>query len=643
VGADLWQAGIPASVRDVITWRAARLGHDAVWVLSVAAVIGPRFDLDILATASERGENDVLDIVEMAIGAKLVVNEEADTFCFSHALVGHALHDGLAPARRMRIHRRIAEALERLRSPADISRITDLAFHFNAACSARPAPDELDKALRYTCDAGDTALNSLAPEDALAWYRQALQLLDRMPHAAPALRCKLMIGIGDAERQSGDPASTRTLLAAAELARDLGDTDALVAAVLANSRGIFSTTGLVDESRITMINAALDAVGPADSAPRARLLGQLAVESLTSIGYVERTALVADAAGIARRLGDPSTLLDVLVRPLEAVRIPDTLADRLATTAEAERLARSLGDRVELFWSLSHRTFAAVESANPAEAERCHHEASDLAAQLGQPTLRWLNGLNATWFTLLHGDAHGAERFADQTRQWGMSSGQPDALVLYRFQLHIIRWHQGRGTEVIGLLQWLTETIPLPLFAAALARVYVDVGRHADAGALLTPVAADGFAHLQDLSYLAWLSNWAEVAVQLRHEAAIDTLRQRLLPYDTQVICSRTHVAGAVAHYLGILELANGDHERARHHLTNALAIHQAFNAPFHTARTHLALAEAHLADRHPESHDHVVAHARAAREIAAAAGCTLVRATSDRFLHDLTRSPNNV
>ena len=70
-----------------------------------------------------------------------------------------------------------------------------------------------------------------------------------------------MVRIGDAQRQSGDPASRETLLEAATLARRLGATSALVAAVLASSRGVYSTTGLVDQEQLALIEAALEAAG----------------------------------------------------------------------------------------------------------------------------------------------------------------------------------------------------------------------------------------------------------------------------------------------------------------------------------------------------------------------------------------------
>jgi DNA-binding SARP family transcriptional activator len=632
---DVATAGVPVSVREVVSQRVANLGADAVHVLSVASVLGRDFDADVLAGAADRTEAQVLDVLETAAAANLVVNLSGEGCSFTHALVGHALHDGLAPARRVQLHARIAEVLESHGAARD-HRVAELAFHYAEACSIRNPGAVLGKAVRCARDAGDVALRGLAPDLAVRWYRVALELLERSPEVDPAARCTLLVRLGDGLRQSGDPTSSDTLMAAGRLAQELGDTDALVAAALANNRGIYSTTGFLADDRFAHIEAALEAVGPIDSRQRARLLGLLAVESLTTRSAEERRTLVDEAIGIARRLDDPQTLLDVLVGPLEAVRFPESLVDRLATTAEAEQLAIRLEDRVGLFWASFQRTFAATELGDLVEADRCHAQATRLAADLGQPTMRWLVKLNETWRVLLRGDAEQAELDADEALRWGETTGQPDAGTLHHFQIHIIRWHQGRGAEVVDWLTELADRIPLQLFRSAAARVSLDVGRRDDASRLLRGEASAGFDHLGDMSTLATMGNWAEVATGLGDRGAAELLRARLLPWAAQVICTRTHVAGAVAHHVGVLQAACGDVRAAVHFLERALRLHEELRAPFHRARTHLALGRTLLTDGPTLDVEAARRHLSSASEIAAAYGCEFVRAGADALLADV-------
>src|SRR5207342_1465587 len=93
--------------------------------------------------------------------------------------------------------------------------------------------------------AGDDAMTALSPEDAIRWYRTALDALDATD-APDGDRVGLLIALGNAQRWADSDAFRQTLLDAAALAERLGDDDALVRAALANNRGGASRAGVVD-------------------------------------------------------------------------------------------------------------------------------------------------------------------------------------------------------------------------------------------------------------------------------------------------------------------------------------------------------------------------------------------------------------
>ena len=225
----LEQLALPDSVRTVIGARVGRLGKHAEQVLSVASVIGRDFDLDLLALATKTSEDDLLDILDAAASVALV-REVADTgrYNFAHALIQHTLYENLGHNRRARGHRQVAEALEDLCGDRTEARVGELARHWTCATE----PIDLARAIRYSKQAGDAALSALAPGDALSYYAQALDLSGQVGDADPVLEIDLAIGLGTAQRQTGDPASRETLLTAARRAADLDDTNRLVAAAL---------------------------------------------------------------------------------------------------------------------------------------------------------------------------------------------------------------------------------------------------------------------------------------------------------------------------------------------------------------------------------------------------------------------------
>jgi predicted ATPase len=233
--------GLPQSVREVIGERVERLGADARTALGAAAVIGRDFDLDLLLALVELPQMQLLDLLDKAITASLLreSSERAGRFTFTHALVEHTLYEDLGRTRRTLLHRRVAEELEQRYGADPGQRVGELAGHWAAAVLAA----DTAKAIKYARLAADRALEQLAPQEAVRWYRQALDLQDQTRGADRTERCELLVGLGEAERQVGDPAFRETLLDAAALARELHDTERLGRAVLANSRGLVSRHG----------------------------------------------------------------------------------------------------------------------------------------------------------------------------------------------------------------------------------------------------------------------------------------------------------------------------------------------------------------------------------------------------------------
>jgi hypothetical protein len=241
--------------------------------------------------------------------------------------------------RRQRAHQRVAEALEELCGDDPSERVWELAYHWASATK----PAEAEKAIRYARRAAERSLDALAPDEAIRWLEQALDLLDQLPAADDQTRCRLLIGLGVAQRHVGMPESRETLLTAGRLARQTGDNTGLVQAALANTRGQPSFTTRGDAERIEIIEAALSALDTADSPERARLLALLAVELAFSDGWQRRRTLSDEAVHMARRLDDPMSLVRVLNMTFHAVYAPQTLALRTRWAAEATRLSRDIG------------------------------------------------------------------------------------------------------------------------------------------------------------------------------------------------------------------------------------------------------------------------------------------------------------
>ena len=590
--------GIPEGVRDVVGQRLSRLTDATNRVLASAAVVGPEFEPAVVERAAGVGQDDVLAAVEEAMRARLLVEVSADRYRFAHALVRATLYDELSGPRRVALHRRVAEAIEALHGAALDDHLPALAHHWARASAPAAAAAQ---AVDYATRAGDRALAQLAHDQAVAYYRQALELLHVAENCTDRQPLELQIALGEAERRAGDTAHRQTLLEASRLAAERGDADALARAALANTRGAYaSAVGAVDGDRVASLEAALEAVGPEATPTRARLLAALAQELTYAGDRPHRIRLADEALSIARRLGDAATLADVLLQRFLTIYFPDNLDERLANTEEVVALARQLDDPVITARALLLRFRALAESGDMREADRQLEVADVLTRELGQPTLQWLVGLNRTARTILAGDLEEGERRALAGFEVGQATGQADAQSWLAGHLFLVRFEQDRLGEVEPRLKDTVAAVPgLLVFRAYLALLLCELGRPDEAAEHYELLAARNFSGLpQDSTWVLSAPFCAAVAAHLGDGARARALFALLVPYAGQFLFTAVGSLGALDHYLGLLATTFGDFDEAERRFVTACAAHERIGTPNWLARTRLEWARMLLTRR---------------------------------------------
>jgi predicted ATPase len=110
---DMDQLLIPQSVKEAIGNRLDRVSQNCNDVLRVCAILGKVFTFDELSAAAEQNEDALLDALDEASGAQLIVAGSDDSFSFTHDKIREVLYEELNPIRRRRLHRHVAEGLER--------------------------------------------------------------------------------------------------------------------------------------------------------------------------------------------------------------------------------------------------------------------------------------------------------------------------------------------------------------------------------------------------------------------------------------------------------------------------------------------------------------------------------------------------
>ena len=427
----------------------------------------------------------------------------------------------------------------------------DLALHYSRSSSV----DGAARAVWYGAVAARRASERFAYAEAAAHYRRALRSLAATSIAdREKVRCGLIVDLGIAQHRAGDPAGQDTLLEGSRLAAAAGDGPLCARAVLAGSRGTFSSTGSVDHPRVDALRSALALIGDADIRVRAMLLANLSVE-LEFVGdHDEQDRLSDEATGIARRLDDPAALVPVLAMRMVTLWRADHLDERLALASELEQLCVKYGRPQATLLVAYAGNQAAMEAGDFATADRRLATIDETAAALRQPLALGYARLRQSMRAAVDGRLAESERLADEAYEYARTSGQPDASAFWVGHRFNIRFHQGRLTETAEELAGAAEEYPgIVAFRAARAMVLADLDRFDEARQALDAIFAPGGTGVpDDLNWLTTIAFATHAAAGTGDRSRCAELVGALTPYRQQFVDNGTTFNGSVERYIGL-------------------------------------------------------------------------------------------
>jgi class 3 adenylate cyclase len=586
--------GLPQSVKDVIGRRVDRLGYETRDALTLGAVIGRSFELELLTRLMGMPENDLLDRLETAVTASLLHEspEHVGRFRFVHALINQTLYEGLGATRRASLHHQVAVALEDLYGEDPGEHDAELALHWRLATVAI----DTSKAARYAARAGRRALDSLAPAEAAKLFKDALDLLGRGDSPE---RCRALIGLGEAQQLTGDAAYRETLLDAARIASRLDDAELAAAAVLANTRGFMSLIGELDLERVDAIEQAIELDDGSDTGRRAQLLALQSQELLYEHSRTRRQTLATEAIALAREIGDPRVRARVLQHAFHGLWSPDMVAARAEIAQDLLASAQAAEDRALEFWAYYLLHHVSFETGDFARAQVVGDRQRELAASLAQPTLSWAAQVVVAARTLLEGDLAAGEGQARQALELGKLAGQPDALQIFGEYRAMVRTYQGRGDQqLIDLSRVATGMYPrMAVWPASTAHYEAHFGNPDAARALLREAVESRLESVGwDTLRLVALAFYADAAARLQDPDAAALVHELMAPWQEQFIWGGALGYGHVRLWLGVSAATLGRYDEADEQFAFACRFHDDHGLRLWSARSHLGWAEAFAA-----------------------------------------------
>jgi transcriptional regulator with XRE-family HTH domain/tetratricopeptide (TPR) repeat protein len=336
---------LPWDVALSIQARANALGPATLEVLRAAAVIGRLVPHTLLATVMTRAsqsEQNLTAALERADHARLLIattesmssspvpqtigSAHAVMYQFAHDLAREAILADMALAKRVTLHRAVAEAIEGLPEPGRERWMAELADHFAQA-------GEPGRALPYLLQAGDQAEAVYAHAQAELRYRDALEVAREMgdrAREAEALE-KLGKALGSQSSPTDALDAHDAMDRAAQAYQTLGDVEGEL-------RMLAALAGAHAHSTIERAEGAL-----------ARILPRL-------------TVLDAEIAQTGR--SSPALALAILQVGGSLYTSAGRLHDALAITERGIELARATGDDAVMAWAHVCRGYVGMLSGS---------------------------------------------------------------------------------------------------------------------------------------------------------------------------------------------------------------------------------------------------------------------------------------
>ncbi len=317
---DSWTISIPEGVREVIGRRLNRLSQRCNEALTVASIVGREFTLaQLRPLVEETTEDRLFEILEEALAARVIeeLPQSVGQYQFTHALIQETLSVELSTTRKVRLHSRIAQALEELYGEDTDAHAAELAHHFAEAQTVLGT----EKLVHYSLLAGERALSSFAYEEALAHFQKGLAAkeipLEASEPAGDAEAASLLFGLGRA-RVGTLPVyqlhiAVESLGRAARYYADVGDVDR---AVEIAEHPLPPSAGRITGAS-NLLAQVLQLVSPGSIQEGRLLASHGRVLGMEHGEYGEAVGALKRALEIARESGDLSLEMRTLVHHAE--------------------------------------------------------------------------------------------------------------------------------------------------------------------------------------------------------------------------------------------------------------------------------------------------------------------------------------
>jgi DNA-binding SARP family transcriptional activator/tetratricopeptide (TPR) repeat protein len=583
------RGAVSTTLDATIEQRVAGLPAPERALVNVAAVIGPSMTTDLLAAVVGRSATEVAAEAGVLVRAGLLrPTLPMPGYEFEHSLVRQVLLEKLPPARRARLHASIGEALE-----AAGCRPEELSHHFVNALPFIHA----ERVARAALDAGDTAMEAAAFEQAAVHYQHGLDVL-ASSSPDPALRIRVLVNLGNALATGTDAGPARRCFdEAAALAREGGFGELLAEAL--TGRAQFGVDPANRDADVAKVVEALALLPDRDSWVRARLLIWAVWVLLYGDDPARAHPYLDEALAIAERLDDPQALAAalqvrhaLLVAELAPLEERDRVRARIRQLPiKLTRYEGTLINGASVFDDLiEHGDLAVLRR----ELDRYRRDADEVGRPYDRWSARSIRFVTESWT----GDLDAAEAAMTEASTLGQSLGIGVSQGLSSAHLLMLAWERDQLGPLVEIVEAMAAAAAEPTFwQPVLALTYQAAGRPDDARRTVMELR-DGFPQIRHPQPRAAIAVLASETVGLAGDDVLTrVIEQELEPRSGRLFVAPTaaYTFGPYDRMIGLCAMARGDLDLAVERLQAARLLAEKFGMAIWEPRAAVHEADARL------------------------------------------------
>jgi tetratricopeptide (TPR) repeat protein len=605
---------IPDGLRDVIGKRLSGLSELCNKALSVAAVIGRDFQMEVLQKVAGMSDDELFGALDEARKAAVIEERTGAgakvSYRFAHAFFRQTLYEETIAPRRIRLHQQVARALEEIYRNRLEQHAAELAEHFSYSSDRA----DLEKAVSYGEMAARRATDVYSYGEAVRLLEQALKVQEVLDPEEKLKRCDLLLALGWARFYNHE---YRHILddeapAALALAEGLGDSQRACQACLLATAAISGTgqgPGFGTDEAMKWVEA-FDRHAAPDTIERAWADQALGGTKVAVSDIAGAWPLFRESTLLARKLGDASAFnncggdylwfLPPTPEYVEEARQIATEMRRVWDKADPFSMAYGMDCVGSFFLQLGERR----------QGEEIHREVMESARLARMPACQYVFPTLRACYHIMDGQLEEAAKCHDDVLRLGAEMGAPlTGAVNANLFGPRLAGYLGSGREALRRMEEWGQAAGLSVRLPAHSRAYYLVcgGGSEDAVAILDEAANHYAVEPKKIrNPFGGLLLLLETAVLAKHARAAEILSNLLVSgtYKTTGLQNPT----CVARHLGGAAALLGRYEEARKHYEEAIKVCSEMRFRPELALTRLQLAEL-LLERYPKKRAEALEH----------------------------------